>query len=148
MIKRRCSRLVRLLGLVRNGQFAQADGDPLKSIEQNLRIASVGNDLLDRPAQRVLGMPDMRHAAFEGVLIRGDFTAVGDLIAQVAVKGPSSGGKSYVVGKVLSFFPEDAYHELSAMSERALVYSDVPLRHRFLVLYGAAGVSKASSSST
>src|SRR5207237_10213046 len=33
----------------------------------------------------------------------------------IAVKGPSSGGKSYSVGKVLGFFPRSAYHELSAM---------------------------------
>lgn len=58
----------------------------------------------------------------------------------VAVKGPSSGGKSYIVGKVLAFFPKDAYHELSAMSEKALVYSKEPLQHRFLVIYEAAGM--------
>jgi hypothetical protein len=58
----------------------------------------------------------------------------------VAVKGPSSGGKSYLVGKVLDFFPEDAYYELSAMSEKALCYSEEPLEHRFLVMYEAAGM--------
>jgi hypothetical protein len=58
----------------------------------------------------------------------------------VAVKGPSSGGKSYAVGKVLGFFPQEAYYELSAMSEKALVYSEEPLKHRFLVIYEAAGM--------
>jgi hypothetical protein len=58
----------------------------------------------------------------------------------VAVKGPSSGGKSYTVGKVLGFFPRSAYYELSAMSEKALVYSKEPLQHRFLVIYEAAGM--------
>jgi hypothetical protein len=38
----------------------------------------------------------------------------------VALKGPSSGGKSYLVERVLSFLPESAYYALSAMSERAL----------------------------
>ena len=55
----------------------------------------------------------------------------------VAVKGPSSAGKSYVVEQVLRFFPESAYYALSAMSERALAYSDEPLVHRYLVLYEA-----------
>jgi hypothetical protein len=32
------------------------------------------------------------------------------------------------------------YHALSAMSERALAYSEEPLVHRFLVLYEAAGL--------
>jgi hypothetical protein len=59
----------------------------------------------------------------------------------VAVKGPSSGGKSYLTERVLSFFPESAYYALTAMSERALAYSEEPLQHRFLVIYEAAGMS-------
>ncbi len=57
-----------------------------------------------------------------------------------AVKGPSSGGKSYLVERVLSFVPEAAYYALSAMSERALAYSEEPLKHRVLVIYEAAGL--------
>jgi hypothetical protein len=59
----------------------------------------------------------------------------------VAVKGPSSGGKSYLTESVLRFFPEDAYHALTAMSERTLAYSEEPIKHRFLVVYEAAGMS-------
>lgn len=59
----------------------------------------------------------------------------------LAVKGVSSGGKSYVVERVLDFFPEDAYYALTAMSERALAYDDEPLVHRMLVLYEAAGMA-------
>lgn len=59
----------------------------------------------------------------------------------VAVKGPSSGGKSYLTENVLRFFPEDAYHALTAMSERTLAYSEEPIKHRFLVVYEAAGMS-------
>jgi hypothetical protein len=58
----------------------------------------------------------------------------------VAMKGPSSGGKSYLTEQVLRFFPEEAYYALTAMSEHALAYGDEPLRHRFLVLYEAAGM--------
>src|SRR4051812_14121269 len=47
----------------------------------------------------------------------------------VAIKGPSSAGKSNLVDSVLGFFPSDAYYALSAMSERALVYSTEPLTH-------------------
>ena len=60
--------------------------------------------------------------------------------ASIAMKGPSSGGKSYLTEQVLSFFPESAYYALTAMSERALAYSDEPLVHRFLVIYEAAGM--------
>jgi hypothetical protein len=58
----------------------------------------------------------------------------------IVVKGPSSGGKSYVTERVLSFFPDHAYYSLSAMSERALAYSDEPLSHKFLVICEAAGL--------
>jgi hypothetical protein len=60
--------------------------------------------------------------------------------ASIAMKGPSSGGKSYLTERVLSFFPESAYYALTAMSERVLAYSDEPLVHRFLVIYEAAGM--------
>jgi hypothetical protein len=59
----------------------------------------------------------------------------------VAVKGPSSGGKSYLLEQVLSCFPESAYYALTAMSERALAYSEEPIKNRFLVVYEAAGLS-------
>ena len=59
----------------------------------------------------------------------------------VAVKGPSSGGKTYLVERVLDFFPEPAYYALTAMSERALAYSEEPIEHRFLVLYEAEGMA-------
>jgi MarR family len=59
----------------------------------------------------------------------------------IALKGPSSGGKSHVVERVLSFFPESAYYALTAMSERTLAYSEEPIKHRFLVIYEAAGMS-------
>lgn len=62
-------------------------------------------------------------------------------IVSVAVKGPSSGGKTYLVERVLSYFPESAYYALTAMSERTLAYSEEPIRHRFLVIYEADGMA-------
>jgi hypothetical protein len=59
----------------------------------------------------------------------------------IALKGPSSGGKSHVVERVLSFVPESAYYALTAMSDRTLAYSEEPIKHRFLVIYEAAGMS-------
>jgi hypothetical protein len=58
----------------------------------------------------------------------------------IAVKGPSSAGKSFLVERVLEFFPEEAFYALTAMSERALAYSQEPLSHRILVIYEAAGM--------
>ena len=58
----------------------------------------------------------------------------------VAVKGPSSAGKSYLIEQILRFMPPSAYYALTAMSEKALAYSDEPLAHRFLVLFEAEGI--------
>jgi hypothetical protein len=62
-------------------------------------------------------------------------------IVSVAVKGPSSGGKSYLVEQVLSFFPEGSSIGLTAMGEKALLYTERDLSHRHIVLMEAAGLS-------
>ena len=63
-----------------------------------------------------------------------------DQPVSVAVKGPSSAGKSYTVERALAFLPAEACYVLTAMSERALAYSDEELEHRMLVVYEAAGL--------
>ena len=64
----------------------------------------------------------------------------------VAVKGPSSGGKSFVVETTLRFFPGRAFYSLTGMSDRALAYSNEPLQHRHLVIYEAAGMTSEFAS--
>jgi hypothetical protein len=56
------------------------------------------------------------------------------------VTGPSSGGKSFVVECTLGFFPRSAFYDLTAMSERALIYSTEPVSNRFIVLYESAAL--------
>jgi hypothetical protein len=64
-----------------------------------------------------------------------------DRPVSIAVKGPSSGGKSFTVEVVLKFFPSSAFWERTALSDRALAYSDEDFRHRHLVIYEATGVA-------
>jgi len=64
-----------------------------------------------------------------------------DKPVSIAVKGPSSGGKSHTVERVLEAFPPEAFYELTSMSEKALIYLDEDMRHRFLVIYEAAGMA-------
>ena len=64
-----------------------------------------------------------------------------DKVVSAVVKGPSSAGKSFVCARVLRFFPEDAFYTLTAMSERALAYSEEPIMHRMLVIYEAAALN-------
>src|SRR5215208_5703824 len=61
-------------------------------------------------------------------------------IVSVAIKGPSSAGKSYLVKRVMSFFPDSACWFFSGMSEKTLFYTEEPLSHRHIVLSEAAGV--------
>jgi hypothetical protein len=62
-----------------------------------------------------------------------------DKIVSVAVKGPSSGGKSFLVGSVVGFFPKTAAYQFTSFSEKALYYTEEPLSHRHLILTEAAG---------
>jgi len=64
----------------------------------------------------------------------------------IAVKGPSSAGKSFLVETVLSFFCASSYYALTAMSDRSLAYSQEPLQHRMLVLYEADGMNSEMAS--
>lgn len=59
----------------------------------------------------------------------------------VVMKGVSSSGKSFLVERVLRFFPESAYYALSAASEHALIRTKESFKHRFIVIYEADGMS-------
>jgi hypothetical protein len=65
-----------------------------------------------------------------------------DKPVSVVVKGPSSGGKSFLVQTVLSAFPPEAYLDFTSMSEHALIYDDRPVAHRTIVLYEASGLGQ------
>jgi hypothetical protein len=62
-----------------------------------------------------------------------------DKIVSAAVKGPSSGGKSFLVKRVVGFFPDTAVYQFTAFSEKTLFYTEEPLSHRILILAEAAG---------
>ena len=63
-----------------------------------------------------------------------------DRPVSVAVKGPSSGGKSFLVGQVLRAFPPSAFLDFTGMSEHALIYDQRPVSHRFIVLFEASAL--------
>jgi hypothetical protein len=69
-----------------------------------------------------------------------------DRVVSEVVKGQSSSGKSWVVENTLRFFPPSAYYELTAASERALIYDKEPLEHRILVIYEASGLESETFS--
>jgi hypothetical protein len=63
-----------------------------------------------------------------------------DQQASLAVKGHSASGKSFTVEQTVRFFPPEAVIMMTAMSERALVYSTEEYAHRTLVLYEATAL--------
>ena len=69
-----------------------------------------------------------------------------DRPVSLAVKGPSSGGKSFSTEQVLKLIPQSAYFAMTGMSDHALVYSDEPLKHRHLVIYEAQGMASDTQS--
>ncbi len=104
--------------------------------------------------KRLLDAPDLLERAGETIRALG---VAGDLInAQIlylalnsrflpqpinaAIVGPSSAGKSHLVKNVVATFPESATYTLDSMSERALIYSEVDLKHRYLIVTEAAGL--------
>nr|MBA2598669.1 hypothetical protein [Chloroflexia bacterium] len=98
-------------------------------------------DILTRAAETVaaLGVAGERPAVM--LVFLAMVSRLLERPVNVAVKGPSSSGKSYLVEQSLRLFPDAAYYALTAMSERALAYSEEPISHRMLVLYEAAGQS-------
>lgn len=67
-----------------------------------------------------------------------------DKLVSLAIKGPSSSGKSYTTEKTVEFFPKEAVIEMTAMSERALVYSKEEYTHRTMILYEATALRENS----
>jgi len=58
----------------------------------------------------------------------------------LVLKGPSSGGKSYIVKKVTGYIPDDAYEALTSLSDKALIFSDADYRHKILIIYEWEGM--------
>lgn len=71
---------------------------------------------------------------------------VSDSPINITVKGESSGGKSYLVGKVAQFIPPEDIKELTALSPRALYHWKDSLSHKILIIYERHGSEDADYS--
>jgi hypothetical protein len=118
-----------------------------ESAERADKARATANDLILDPLILARFAAELPRAGLVGedrnakILFLVLTTRLFDRPVSVAIKGPSSGGKSYTVEVVLRFFPPSAYWERTAMSDRALAYSDEDFRHRHLVIYEAAGMT-------
>jgi hypothetical protein len=61
-------------------------------------------------------------------------------LVSAVIKGASSTGKSHIVKTILKFFPKSAYHVLTSMSDKALIYSGHSFRNKFLVIHELQGM--------
>lgn len=55
------------------------------------------------------------------------------------VKGDSSAGKSHLVGRTLTLFPDAVHIDLTSVSEKALIYDARPYTHKTIVFFEAHG---------
>lgn len=60
----------------------------------------------------------------------------------VAIKGPSSAGKSQIRKKVLEFFPPEDIINFTTLSEKALLYFERDFSHRILSMGEASGLQE------
>ena len=119
---------------------AEAEVTPQEAWEHCSELAKAPN-ILERFAAELAQSGVAGEARIAKLLYLAVTSRLLERPVSIALKGPSSGGKSHVVERVLSFVPESAYYALTAMSERTLAYSEEPIKHRFLVIYEAAGMS-------
>lgn len=58
----------------------------------------------------------------------------------LAIHGPSAAGKTFTVHAAARHHPDDAMHDVSAMSERYLAYADFPTEHRYVSISEASAL--------
>jgi hypothetical protein len=67
-----------------------------------------------------------------------------DKCINVAIKGPSSAGKSEIRKQVTAFFPDEGVISFTSMSERALIYREDDYDHKILSMGEASGAEEQS----
>jgi hypothetical protein len=124
--------------------FAQAEAQQ----QERNRLAALAGPLLQDPA--ILHKAIM---AVEANGVVGERRAVGLLFlalksrvakrpVNVEVMSPSSTGKTHTVLGVLNLEDPTAFYELTAGSERSLIYLDEPLKHRTLYIQEPEGLAE------
>ena len=144
-------------------EFAEGADDPASAVAELLRGArqiepddpsetdaqlhtppriALEMSILDRFAQALRDCGVIGEERNAKVLYLALTSRLLDEPVSVAIKGISSSGKSFTVEKTLRFFPPDAYLEMTAMSERALVYSKEEFSHRTIILFEAVALQE------
>ena len=124
-----------------------AGATPQHSITANKLLRCCGeladsNSLLDEFASSVRAAGLVGETKNAQIIFLAVISRLLNRPVSVVVKGARSGGKNTVVESVLKFFSPLAYHQLTAMSEKAMAHFHEPLAHRTLVVTEAAGLKQ------
>jgi hypothetical protein len=124
---------------------ARASSDPGSAIDAEAAAATAGDlvtepDVLTRFGKAVESAGLVGETSNAKILYLALTSRLFERPVSIAVKGVSAGGKSFTVESVLKFFPASAFFVRTGFSEKALYFSEEDFRHRFIVLFEAAGM--------
>jgi hypothetical protein len=126
---------------------AQSEEELQQSQKELARLTDLARNLLDNPAV----LHDAVHAVEDlGVVGERKNIALVHLLVRsralsrpinLEINSPSSSGKTFLANSVLQLEDPTAYYEMTAGSERALVYLNEPLEHRILYVQEPEGLA-------
>ena len=111
-------------------------------------LLAAGREILEAEDQLRLFRESVRRIGHAGSTAAAETLHVAlnsrslDRPINVGVYGPSAGGKTFTVEVVLQHHPEDAVHDLTASSERALAYSDFKSEHGYVLISEASALHR------
>jgi hypothetical protein len=81
-------------------------------------------------------------------IIKGTFlTAVSQVLAEplsLVVKGSSAGGKSYSTRNTIRLFPTEDFYQVTAGSQRSLIFTEEEFTHRTIVMFEATALREVA----
>jgi hypothetical protein len=122
------------------------DGSKIKDFEQAAGDLISEPNVLDRFGEAVQKCGLVGENRNAKILFLAHTTRLFEKPVSIAIKGISSGGKSFTVETVLRFCPEEAFFVRTGMSDHALPYSDEDFKHRHIVLFEHAGMDSERAS--
>lgn len=126
-----------------DGAESAADGDEPNADELYER----GREILEAEDQLALLRRSLRRRGYAGDTDAPELLHVGFTGSRllerplgIAVRGPSSAGKSFAVETVADYQPEGAIHDMAGVSERFLAYADLDTEHAYVVIAEASAL--------
>jgi hypothetical protein len=103
-----------------------------------------GEDLLAEAVGTVLKLG----VTGETRIVKGTFlAAVSQVLPEpvsMVAKGASAGGKSYATRTTLRLFPEGDFYQVTAGSQRSLIYTDEEFSHKTIVMFEATALREVA----